>query len=107
MQYMELKPADLNNKEKKAAILVDVREQDEFTSGYIEGAINLPLSVLSDTDLSFYLDQEKEIVIYCRSGGRSAVACEFFIQQGAKSQCWNLSGGILEWQASGYDIIKD
>ena len=57
------------------ATAVDVREPDEFAVGHIPGAKLLPLDDIEDTDLSEILpDKQARILIYCRTGRRSALA---------------------------------
>ena len=62
------------------AQLLDVRSQGEFGQDAVSGAINLPLEVLKDGKPN--LDTSKPIVVYCRTGGRSARAQEMLINQG-------------------------
>lgn len=73
--------------------LVDVREADEFASGHLPGAINLPLSAF----LERYgeLDKEKFYHIICRSGARSAQACAFLEEEGY--DVTNVAGGTIAW----------
>jgi rhodanese-related sulfurtransferase len=73
-------------KEQKA-ILVDVREKDEVMEGIIEGALWIPLSKLQSNETNFSeidskLDRSKKIVVYCRSGNRSAKAASILTQNG-------------------------
>ena len=57
------------------AVAVDVREPDEYAVGHIPGAKLLPLDDIEDTDLSEILpDKQARILIYCRTGRRSALA---------------------------------
>jgi molybdopterin/thiamine biosynthesis adenylyltransferase/rhodanese-related sulfurtransferase len=73
--------------------LVDVREQVEWNIARIEGAELIPLGTLPDQFSR--LNKEDEIVLYCRSGSRSARATHFLRQQGFNAA--NLEGGILRW----------
>lgn len=86
----------INAKDLKANLskyfLVDVREPDEFAEGNIPGAKNIPLGViLSGVPLN-ELPKDKEIVLNCRSGRRSAQAQEFLKEKGFKAI--NLEGGF-------------
>ena len=57
------------------AVAVDVREPDEYAVGHIPGAKLLPLDDIEDADLSEILpDKQARILIYCRTGRRSALA---------------------------------
>ncbi|MFK5986966.1 MAG: rhodanese-like domain-containing protein [Pseudomonadota bacterium] len=62
------------------AIIVDVRTPKEYKSKHIKGAINLPLRELHNSYVR--LPKDKEIVVYCRSGNRSATASKLLKQHG-------------------------
>lgn len=64
-------------------LLVDVRTEEEFDEGSVEGAVNIPLSRLSDQISVF--EGKKNIVLFCRSGRRSQKALEFLKTQGIKT----------------------
>ena len=57
-----------------APVIIDVRTPQEFATGSIEGAVNLPLKGLPDSLLSEGIELDEEVVVYCRSGRRSAQA---------------------------------
>lgn len=57
-----------------APVIIDVRTPEEFATGSIEGAVNLPLKGLPDSLLSEGIELDEEVVVYCRSGRRSAQA---------------------------------
>lgn len=81
--------------------LIDVRSPAEIAQGAIPGAAHLPLHLLP-----LQLDSipaDKKVVLYCRSGARSAQACAFVCAQG-KENVYNLRGGIIAWAQSGYAI---
>ncbi|HIO97846.1 MAG TPA: rhodanese-like domain-containing protein [Leucothrix sp.] len=83
--------------------LLDVRSQAEFAQGIIEGGEFVPLHTvpLKVNDLS----KDKTIVIYCRSGARSAQAC-MFLSQNTDIEAINLRGGIISWYQSGFDVVR-
>ena len=70
--------------------LVDVREVDEFEALHLEGARNFPLSQLADTYEQ--LDKDNLYYVICKSGMRSARACQFLAGQGY--EVINVQGGI-------------
>ena len=72
---------------------IDVREPYEWKLGHIEGARLVPLGTLTDAIPSF--DPSKEVVVYCRSGKRSAEAARQLIAAGFRAT--NVVGGILRW----------
>lgn len=82
--------------------LVDVRSEAEFRQGIIKGAEFLPLHMLPMRMDAFSNDEK--IVLYCRSGARSAQAC-MFLKQNTGVEAINLRGGIISWYQSGYEIV--
>ncbi len=89
----ELK-SKLDNKED--FLLIDVREEWEYQEFNV-GARLIPLGNLQGTidDLDEWIN--KEVVVHCKSGARSAAAKNFMIQQGF-TNVRNLLGGMVEWQ---------
>jgi rhodanese-related sulfurtransferase len=78
--------------------LIDVRTEGEVSRGVINGAIHIPLHMLPLRAAD--IPQDKPVVIYCNSGGRSAQACAFMAAKGFENM-HNLSGGIMAWARSG------
>lgn len=74
--------------------VIDVREPSEFAAGSIEGATLIPLGTLPD-HLS-EIPKDRRVVVYCRSGHRSARAAAFLLQNGY-TQIENLTGGMMAW----------
>ena len=74
--------------------LVDVREVDEFETLHLEGVQNLPLSQLAD----IYDQLDKDLLYYviCKSGMRSARACQFLAEQGY--EVINIQGGMMAFE---------
>lgn len=70
--------------------LVDVREVEEFEALHLEGARNFPLSQLADTYKQ--LDKDQLYYMICKSGMRSARACQFLSEQGY--EVINVQGGM-------------
>jgi rhodanese-related sulfurtransferase len=79
------------------AVILDVRTEDEFNEGFIANAINIDIHRGQDfvTEIEA-LDKNKNYFVYCRSGMRSAKACEIMNQLGFEN-AYNLIGGITEW----------
>ncbi len=76
-------------------IILDVGEIEEYEEGHIPGAINIPLSELSQDEIMNSDVKDKQIYIYCRSGNRSAQACEKLAFYGYTELVD--FGGILDW----------
>lgn len=89
----------------KNALILDVRDDTEFSVGHILNAKLVPLLKLKDRigELERYRDQP--IVVVCRSGQRSATACTLLGNQGFL-QAYNLSGGMQAWQKAGLPVEK-
>ncbi len=79
---------------KNTARLIDVREPDEFAQGHIPGAMNYPLSQLQY--LAF--PENIDLIFYCRSGYRSQIVAEHYIQKSAGAlshRCFDYKDGYL------------
>lgn len=82
---------------RQSGIIVDVREPDEFKSGHIPRAINVPLSTLKSRVNELEKYKDKPVIVCCRSGQRSAQAAVSLRKQGFNT-VHNLSGGFSAWQ---------
>lgn len=91
----------LHRAEKDNIHLIDVRTDAEVSAGVIDGAIHIPLHLLPLK--AEEIPQNKTVVIYCRTGARSAQACAFMTSKGFDNM-HNLSGGIMAWARSGKPI---
>ncbi len=76
--------------------LLDVRRQEEWDAGHIEGAIHIPLHELEQRIGELEHLRDQELIVYCRSGNRSAQACMFLEMMDFKNPV-NLKGGLLSW----------
>ena len=94
----EITPAELARKLGRGddVDLINVREPHEYSIARIDGARLVPLGTL--TDALSTLRPEREIVVHCKSGGRSARAVRFLQDEGFRN-VWNLTGGITRWSA--------
>lgn len=99
-QMNELAPdawAELQEQTSESVIL-DVRTEEEFESGYIKGALNMDIRGGADFLASIEsLDKSKSYFVYCRSGARSGQACQLMSQMGFNA-VYNLEGGVLAWE---------
>lgn len=81
--------------------LLDVRENDEWTAGHIDGAQHIPLGELA-ARLS-ELPKERTIVAVCRSGGRSEAAVRGLRKRGYEAE--NLEGGVNAWDRAKLPLV--
>ncbi|HEU0306817.1 MAG TPA: rhodanese-like domain-containing protein [Lysobacter sp.] len=97
------------------AVLIDVREPAEFATGHLPGAINVPRGVLEfeieahpavgGTTEPGLADRQRPIVVYCRSGGRAALAA-MSLQQLGFADVRSIAGGIMGWSAAGLPVVN-
>jgi rhodanese-related sulfurtransferase len=80
--------------------LVDVREDGEWAGGHIRGARHLGRGVLERDIEKAIPETDREIVLYCGGGFRSALAADNLRQMGY-TRVWSMAGGFREWLASG------
>lgn len=89
-------------KENNETIIVDVRTIEEYQQGHIKNAKLLPLSEIEDKASEVLPNKNKLILIYCRSGRRSAVAADILVNSGYEN-VYDF-GGINNWKG---EIVKD
>ena len=82
------------------AVILDVRTEAEFSEGIIANAINIDIQRGQDfvTEIEA-LDKNKNYYVYCRSGMRSAKACDIMNQLGFDNT-YNLIGGFMNWRGA-------
>jgi rhodanese-related sulfurtransferase len=90
--------------DKNAAVLVDVREPDEYAEGHIKGAIPMPLSSVNASEIPDL--NGRKLVMQCRGGGRSGKACAKLMAENSELAPYNLEGGITAWAAAGFYVEK-
>jgi phage shock protein E len=72
----------LNRERGTAALFIDVRSAGEFASGFLDGALHVPLDQLQHRLPELVPDRDRELVLYCASGARSAFGCAVLQQMG-------------------------
>jgi rhodanese-related sulfurtransferase len=89
----------------KNALVLDVREPNEYDAGHVLNSKLIPLGKLKERmgELEKYRDQS--IVVVCRSGSRSGTACYLLGKQGF-AQAYNLAGGMLAWEKINLPVEK-
>jgi len=83
------------------ALLLDVRNDDEWEAGHAPAALLMPLPALGDRYTE--LPTDRRIVVICRSGARSARATEALV--GAGYDAVNVAGGMLAWADAGLPVV--
>ncbi|WP_377639127.1 rhodanese-like domain-containing protein [Oryzobacter terrae] len=95
--YPDVTVSDLSDD----AVVLDIREQDEWDRGHAPTAVHIPMSELPARvdELAPFLDRDEPLVITCRSGGRVQRVMPWLEQQGYEVA--NLAGGMRAWHAAG------
>ncbi len=84
------------------ALMVDIREADEWEEVRIPGAEFKPLSEINDWFEA--LPRDRPVILQCRSGNRSAMATAALIREAGMDNVFNLAGGIIAWHQAGLPI---
>ena len=82
-------------------VLLDVREQDEWDAGHVEGALHIPMGqvVARIGELP-----DGPLYVMCRVGGRSAQVVQYLVAQG--HEALNIDGGMYAWEAAGRPMVS-
>ena len=91
----------------KNAVIIDVRTPEEFAESHLPEANNFPVDTLSQNiETIKKLQRDKPLLVYCRSGKRSARAAEKLKNLGVNS-LYNLKGGIKAWSDANNPLVKE
>lgn len=99
----EVGPHEAETLVRDGALLLDVREDNEFAAGHAPEAAHLPMSALQQRYTE--LPQDRRIVAVCRSGNRSGQVARAL--EGAGYDIVNLKGGMQSWRDEGLPVVSD
>lgn len=99
--YAQIDALEAKSRMDSGAILVDVREPQEWQAGHAQGARHIPLAQLDQRQRE--LPSGRPIITVCRSGARSARAASVLAEQGREVS--NLRGGMRAWVAGGLPLV--
>jgi rhodanese-related sulfurtransferase len=99
----EISAAEAAAKSDSGAFILDVREPDEWNQFHVPDSTLIPLGELASRVNE--LPKDKEIVVVCRSGNRSAKGRDILLNAGF-TQVTNMAGGLTQWKASGYPTVS-
>ncbi|MGV9848938.1 rhodanese-like domain-containing protein [Streptomyces sp. NPDC003442] len=87
-------------------LLLDVREDDEWAAGHVEGALHIPMGhvVARFDELTAAAGEGHRVHVMCRVGGRSAQVTQYLVAQGLDAV--NVDGGMLAWDAAGRPMVS-
>ncbi len=90
------------------AILIDVREPDEYAREHIKGAVLIPLSTFDPVQAASKARPGQRLVFHCRGGTRSTQAAQLAAAHaGSSFAVLSMTGGILAWKAQGLAVVTD
>lgn len=96
-------PAEAAELVGRGAVLVDVREVHEWAAGHAPVAVHLPVGSVADGMAG--LPRDRQIIVICRSGRRSAAATDQLVRSGFDAV--NLDGGVVAWVEAGLPLETD
>jgi rhodanese-related sulfurtransferase len=100
-QAIQVGPAEADKLAADGALLVDVREPEEWAAGHIPGAVHMPLGSLDPAAVP----HDRIVVAVCRSGNRSGRAADRLAAAGIDVR--NLAGGMKAWAEDGRTVARD
>ena len=86
-------------------VILDVRTPEEFTSGHIQNAMNVDYHAPTFKDAINKFKKNDVYLVYCRTGHRSDLASDIMKNLGF-TQIYNMTGGITDWTALGFPVVK-
>jgi rhodanese-related sulfurtransferase len=103
----EISPTDTATKAKSSsdAVIVDVREKDEFDENHIPDALHVSRGMLELEIEDKFPDRNTTIICHCGGGGRSALAAET-LQKMSYKNVRSMAGGFKAWKAAGLPTTK-
>ena len=105
-RIIEISPTDAEAKSKSGqALIVDVREKDEWDEGHIPDAIHMSRGTIELDIEEKVPDTNAVIICHCGGGGRSALAAESLQKMGYKN-VRSMAGGLKAWNAAGFPTTK-
>jgi len=99
---LQVSVAEADRLHQAGALVVDVREPSEWASGIVDGAVLISLGDLPDR--LDELPRDRDIVVVCRSGNRSAQGRDILLGAGFPSVT-SIAGGMTDWIAAGLPVV--
>ncbi|MBV9423999.1 MAG: molybdopterin-synthase adenylyltransferase MoeB [Solirubrobacterales bacterium] len=100
----EVDPAVVREQVSNGAVVVDVREPEEWSAGHIPGAIHVPKSYLESRFEGAVPDRSEHVILYCASGNRSAWAARTLLDDLGYEHVESMVGGFTLWKDRGYEV---
>src|SRR5437660_97051 len=103
-RIQEVDPAAVREQLSNGAVVVDVREPEEWGAGHIPGAKHVPKSYLESRIEGAVPDRSAHVIVYCASGNRSAWATRTMLDDLGYEHVESMTGGFTLWKDRGYDV---
>jgi molybdopterin/thiamine biosynthesis adenylyltransferase len=100
----EVDPTAVREQVSNGAVVVDVREPEEWAAGHIPGAKHVPRSYLESRIEGTVPDHAQHVIVYCASGNRSAWATRTLIEDLGYEHVESMTGGFTLWKDRGYEV---
>src|SRR5438270_7128306 len=100
----EVDPAVAGEQASNGAVVVDVREAEEWSAGHIPGAKHVPKSYFETRIEGAVPDRSQHVILYCASGNRSAWAARTLVEDLGYENVESMRGGITLWKDRGYEV---
>jgi rhodanese-related sulfurtransferase len=97
-------PQQANQAIRSGALLVDVREKEEWDAGHMPDAVWIPMGEIAARIAE--LPRDRDIIFSCRSGRRSGEIKTYMMEEHGYDRVHNLLGGILAWATADLPVIK-
>ena len=99
----EVSVEDTQQRMNDGATLIDVREDNEWDAAHAAGSIHMGRGILERDIVQTYPDKDKELILYCGGGYRSALSADM-LQRMGYTNVWSMAGGWSAWKAAGAPI---
>jgi sulfur-carrier protein adenylyltransferase/sulfurtransferase len=103
-RIQEVDPATAREQLSNGAVVVDVREPEEWSAGHIPGAKHVPRSYLESRIEGAVPDRSSHVILYCASGNRSAWATRTLLDDLGYENVESMTGGFTLWKDRGYEV---
>src|SRR6202048_3574062 len=103
-RIVEVDPSSVRDQVGNGAVVVDVREVEEFAAGHIPASKHVPKSYLESRIEGAAPDRSQHVILYCQSGNRSAWAARTLIDDLGYEHVESMTGGITLWKDRGYEV---
>src|SRR5450631_642627 len=100
----EVDPSVVREQVSNGAVVIDVREAEEWSTGHIPGAKHVPKSYLESRIEGAAPDRSQHVILYCASGNRSAWAARTMLDDLGYENIESMTGGITLWKDRGYEV---